>query len=65
MNTKSLITRTAVIFALLAIAGILMAVGAKTMPDAVDRTILISVGSALFGVALAFFLVRFFSLAEK
>ena len=65
MNTKTLITRTAVTFALLAIAGILMAVGAKTMTDAVDRTILISVGSAMFGAALAFFLVRVFSIAEK
>lgn len=65
MNTKTLITRTAVTFALLAIAGILMAVGAKTMPTGVDQTILISVGSALFGAALAFFLVRVFSIAEK
>ena len=65
MNTKTLITRTAVTFALLAIAGILMAVGAKNMTDAVDRTILVSVGSAMFGAALAFFLVRVFSIAEK
>ena len=65
MNTKTLITRTAVTFALLAIAGILMVVGAKTMTDAVDRTILVSVGSAMFGAALAFFLVRVFSIAEK
>ena len=65
MNTKTLITRTSVSFAVLAIAGILMAVGAKTMPAGVDQTILISVGSALFGAALAFFLVRVFSIAEK
>ena len=65
MNTKTLITRTAVTFALLAIAGILMAVGAKTMPPGVDQTILISVGAAMFGGALAFFLVRVFSIAEK
>ncbi len=65
MNTKTLITRTAVTFALLAIAGILMAVGAKTMSAGVDQTILISVGSAMFGGALAFFLVRVFSIAEK
>ena len=65
MNTKTLITRTAVTFALLAIAGILMAVSAKTMPPGVDQTILISVGSALFGASLAFFLVRIFSIAEK
>ncbi len=65
MNTKTLITRTAVTFALLAIAGILMAVGAKTMSAGVDQTILISVGSAMFGGALAFFLVRVFSITEK
>jgi hypothetical protein len=65
MNTKTLITRTAVTFALLAIAGIMMAVSAKTMPAGVDQTILISVGSAMFGGALAFFLVRVFSITEK
>lgn len=65
MNTKTLIVRTTVTFAVMAIAGILMAVGAKTMTAGVDQTILISVGSALFGAALAFFLVRVFSIAEK
>jgi hypothetical protein len=42
-----------------------MVVGAKTMTDPVDQSILIAVGSALFGAALAFFLVRIFSLVEK
>jgi hypothetical protein len=42
-----------------------MAVGAKTMDEGVDQNILISVGSALFGAALAFFLVRIFSIVEK
>lgn len=65
MNTRTLITRTTVTFVGLAIGGILMVVGAKTMTDAVDQSILISVGSALFGAALAFFLVRIFSLVEK
>lgn len=65
MNTKDLITRTTVTFVALAIGGILMVVGAKTMTDAVDQSILISVGSALFGAALAFFLVRIFSIIEK
>lgn len=65
MNTKTLITRTVVTFALLTAAGILMAVGAKTMPAGADQTILISVGSALFGAALAFFLVRIFSITER
>ena len=65
MNTKTLITRTAVTFVALALAGIFMAVGAKTMPDAIDQSILIAVGSALFGAGLTFFLVRIFSLTEK
>ena len=65
MNTKNLIARTTLTFVALAVTGIFMAVGAKTMTDAVDRSILISVGSALFGAALAFFLVRIFSIMEK
>ena len=65
MNTKTLVTRTSVTFVILATAGILMAVGAKTLTDSVDQIILIAVGSALFGAALAFFLVRVFSLVEK
>ena len=65
MNTKNLITRTAVTFVGLAIGGIIMAVSAKTMTDPIDQSILISVGSAVFGAGLAFFLVRIFSLVEK
>jgi hypothetical protein len=65
MNTKTLITRTTVTFVVLAITGILMAVGSKTMMNSVDQLILIAVGAALFGAALSFFLVRVFSLSEK
>lgn len=65
MNTKNLITRTTVTFVALAIGGIIMTISAKTMTDAVDQSILISVGSAVFGAGLAFFLVRIFSLVEK
>lgn len=65
MNTKTLITRTTVTFVTLAVAGILMAVGSKTMLDTVDQLILIAVGSALFGASLCFFLVRIFSIVEK
>ena len=65
MNTKALVTRTTITFVALMLGGILMAVGAKTLTDPVDQTILISVGSAIFGAALAFFLVRIFSLTEK
>lgn len=65
MNTKNLITRTVVIFAALAVAGIGIAVGAKNLVNAFDQVILAAVGSAMFGAALAFFLVRVFSLIEK
>jgi hypothetical protein len=65
MNTKIVIARTTLTFVALAMVGIFMAVGARTMTDAVDQSILISVGSALFGGALAFFLVRVFSIIEK
>ena len=65
MNTKNLITRTVVTFAVLAIAGIGVAVGARNLADAFDQTMLIAVGCAIFGASLAFFLVRVFSLIEK
>ncbi len=65
MDTKTLITRTTVTFIALTIGGILMVVSAKTFIDPVDQSILIAVGSAIFGAGLAFFLVRIFSLVEK
>ena len=65
MNTKTLVTRTTITFVALAVGGIFMAIGAKTLTDPVDQTILISVGSAIFGAALTFFLVRMFGLIEQ
>jgi hypothetical protein len=65
MNTKTLITRTVIVFAALAIAGITMAAISQFVMDASQRSILIGVGSAMFGASLCFFLVRFFSIVEK
>jgi hypothetical protein len=65
MNTKNLIIRTVVTFAVLAAAGIGMALGAKNLADPFDQTVLIAVGVAIFGASLAFFLNRVFSLVEK
>lgn len=65
MNTKNMITRTSIVFAALAVAGIGMAVGARTLTDGFDQSVLVAVGSAMFGAALAFLLVRVFSLLEK
>jgi hypothetical protein len=65
MNTKSLLTRTVFVFAALATAGIIVAVSAQNVTDILQQTIMVALGSALFGAALAFFLVRLFSLVEK
>lgn len=65
MNIKNSLTRTVVTFVALAIAGISLAVGATFLIDAVQQTILIAVGSAIFGASLTFFLIRVFALVEK
>lgn len=65
MNTKSLLTRTVVVFAALALAGLGLALSARFTAEALDQTTLVAVGSALFGAALCFFLVRVFSITEK
>ena len=63
MNTKNLINQTVVIFTTLAIAGVSLAVGSKFLADTSEQTILIGIGSAMFGAALTFFLVRILSIA--
>jgi NhaP-type Na+/H+ or K+/H+ antiporter len=65
MNTKSLMTRTVIVFAALAAAGIVVAVSAQNVADGLQQTIMVALGSALFGASLSFFLVRLFSLVEK
>jgi ABC-type Fe3+ transport system permease subunit len=58
MNTKQPITRTAVTFAALTVAGISVAASAQVIQNAFAQTIMVAVGSAIFGAGLAFFLVR-------
>lgn len=65
MNTKNLIIRTVVIFASLAIAGISLTAGSKLLADTWEQIILISLGSAMFGASLTFFLMRILSIAGK
>ena len=65
MNTKNLIVRTVVIFVALALAGICIALSSKLVADALEQMILVTVGSALFGAALTFFLIRILSIEEK
>jgi len=65
MNTKNLISRTVVIFVALAFAGIGISVSAKLVADALEQMVLVAVGSALFGAALTFFLIRILSIEGK
>jgi hypothetical protein len=65
MNTKQSIIRTGVIFTVLALAGVGLAVASRLVPDAFAQTILVAIGSAIFGAGLAFFLVRISALTEK
>jgi hypothetical protein len=65
MNTKNQVTRTVVVFAVLAIAGVGIAISGRSIADAFDQSVMIAIGSAMFGAALAFFLVRMFGLIEK
>ena len=65
MNTRNLATRTVLTFVPLAIAGITVAVSSRFMTNALEQTIMVAIGSAIFGAALAFFMVRMFGLVEK
>ena len=65
MNTKNQITHTVLTFVALAIAGISVAISARFVTNALEQTILVTVGSAIFGAALTFFLVRWFQLVAK
>ncbi len=65
MNTKQFIIRTGVIFTALALAGVGVAVAAQLVLDAFAQTVLVAIGSAIFGAGLAFFLVRISALTEK
>jgi uncharacterized membrane protein YhiD involved in acid resistance len=63
MNTKKL-TQAISIFSGLTIAGIGMAAGAQLVPAAFAQTVLVAVGSAIFGAGLAFFLIRMSALLD-
>jgi hypothetical protein len=65
MNTKQHITRAIAIFTALTIAGISMVVTAQAVTEAFAQTVLVAIGSAIFGAGLAFFLVRISTLTEK
>jgi ABC-type Fe3+ transport system permease subunit len=65
MNTKRSTPQAVVIFVALSIAGTSMAVTAQFVPNAFAQTVLVAIGSAIFGAGLAFFLVRIAAQTEK
>jgi hypothetical protein len=65
MTAKSLFTRTVIVFAALAAAGIVVAISSQFVMTPLDQTIMVGLGSAMFGASLCFFLVKLFSLVEK
>ena len=55
--------RAIIVFVVLLIAGIVMAVGVTSLVEsALDKSVLVSMGSAIVGGAVAFFLVEMFRL---
>ena len=65
MNTKNLVARTVITFVALAVSGISVAVSAKFVMDALEQIIMVTIGGAILGASLTFFLIRLFALVEK
>ena len=65
MNTKQLITHTTTIFTGLAPAGIAIAVSAQIVTNDFAQTLMVAIGSAIFGSGLTFFLIRMSNLENK
>ncbi len=63
MTTKQLISRITIIFVALTVAGISVAVSALVVPNAIAQTIMVAIGSAIFGAGLVFFLIRISTLS--
>lgn len=65
MNTKKGLTQVVVLFVSLAVAGIGIAVGAQFAPGDFAQTVMVAIGSAVFGAGLTFFLIRMGELFDK
>ncbi len=64
MNTNEIVKVTSV-FVLLTLAGLGLAVGSAKVADVPSQQVLVSLGSAIFGGALAFFLIQLFDLNRQ
>jgi hypothetical protein len=65
MNTPKNFTQAGVLFASLSLAGIGIAVGAQFVLGDFAQTVMVAIGSAVFGAGLTFFLIRMSELFDK
>lgn len=65
MKTQKGFTQTVGIFIGLAVAGIGIAASAQVVPVEFAQTMMVAVGSAIFGAGLAFFLIRMSALMDR
>ena len=65
MNTNQRIVRSVVIFVSMTISGIGVAIGALVVPDPFAQSIMVSIGSTMFGAGLTFFLIRMVTILDK
>lgn len=65
MNTNQPVTRTTTLFAGLALAGVAIAVSAQIVPSDFAQTLMIAIGSTIFGSGLTFFLIRMSNIERK
>ena len=65
MNTKQTVTPTTTIFTGLALAGIAIAISAQIVSNDFAQTLIVAIGSAIFGSGLTFFLVCMSNLENK
>ena len=65
MNTNKSITRAVIIFTALSIAGISVAVNAQVVQTAIAQSVMVAIGSTIFGAGLTFFLIRMTDLLDN
>lgn len=65
MNAQSLLARTIITFTVLTVAGVGVVTGAQWVSQPYVQSVLIGIGSTIFGAGLMFFLIRMFPLGER
>ena len=65
MKKQKGLTNAVGIFVGLAVAGISVAVSSQIVPNDFAQIVMVSIGSAIFGAGLTFFLIRMNNLLDK